>query len=89
MIQKSLKRIICACIFSFLFTCAIEKRNPEKIDSIIDEAPMSEQGQGGDTGCEEGSSRSCHITLGNHEGILSCYVGIQKCIDGEWSQCSE
>ena len=42
-----------------------------------------------DDSCKESEQRSCHVTLGQHEGVVSCFVGVQTCINGEWTQCSD
>ena len=40
--------------------------------------------------CVGGDEQVCHITLGRQNGVLSCYVGVQKCSNaGEWSECSD
>jgi hypothetical protein len=35
----------------------------------------------------EGAARDCHVTLGEHDGVLSCFVGKQTCSGGVWSDC--
>jgi len=35
----------------------------------------------------EGVSRSCHLTLGTHDGIVSCFQGTQTCSGGQWGAC--
>jgi len=44
-------------------------------------------GSGGAFDCMNGEKRLCHIILGSHENVLSCYVGIQECVNGTWSVC--
>lgn len=46
-------------------------------------------GPGGGSGgpCEEGATRACHITLGEQNGVLSCYDGEQSCVEGAWGAC--
>jgi len=39
--------------------------------------------------CVTGEKRTCHVTLGRHGGVMSCFVGVQSCFDGEWSTCGE
>src|SRR5260370_21883013 len=38
-------------------------------------------------GPPEGASRPCHVTLGTHDGIVSCYQGTQACSGGLWGVC--
>ena len=37
--------------------------------------------------CAEGEKRSCHVLLGNHEDVKSCFVGVQFCVSGKWTTC--
>ncbi len=37
--------------------------------------------------CDEGDTRDCHLTLSQHNGILSCYVGTQTCEASGWGGC--
>ena len=46
-------------------------------------------GDGGAGACNEGDKRACHVTLGQHEGVLSCFVGLQFCTDGAWGECGD
>lgn len=39
--------------------------------------------------CTPGAERPCGTTLGEHDGVLSCYHGTSTCIDGTWSECSD
>ena len=39
--------------------------------------------------CNAGDKRACHITLGQHEGVLSCFVGLQLCVEGAWGECGD
>src|SRR5262245_45525551 len=36
------------------------------------------------TPCPEGATRDCHVTLGEHNGVLSCFDGVQTCDGGVW-----
>ncbi len=38
--------------------------------------------------CTAGASQKCGVTLGEHNGVLSCYVGTQYCEEGVWGQCT-
>jgi hypothetical protein len=39
--------------------------------------------------CAEGTIQSCSITLGEHEGVLSCYEGKQQCLGGTFGECED
>ncbi|HEX2733876.1 MAG TPA: C-type lectin domain-containing protein [Polyangiaceae bacterium] len=39
------------------------------------------------SGCVDGQTRACHLTLDRHGDILSCYVGTQACGNGQWGEC--
>lgn len=40
-------------------------------------------------GCELGTSQECRVYLPAHDGIQPCFVGVQKCLEGEWGLCDE
>lgn len=42
-----------------------------------------------DASCIDGATRECHVTLGRHGGILSCFHGVQVCDGGAFGPCSE
>ena len=45
-------------------------------------------GKGGGGPCTfDGEVRTCHVTLGSHAGILSCFHGTQTCQGGVWGAC--
>ena len=37
--------------------------------------------------CAEGVSRPCHERVGEHEGVVTCVVGEQACVAGEYGPC--
>jgi hypothetical protein len=46
-------------------------------------------GGGAGTPCVDGASQKCAITIGEHEGVLTCYEGSQTCNAGTWGACSD
>lgn len=53
---------------------------------------LADNGSGGTAGttgapCTDGQIQDCHVTLGEHNGVLSCYSGTQTCQSGTWSAC--
>jgi hypothetical protein len=38
--------------------------------------------------CVEGEEIDCHITIGEHEGVLTCLDGVRRCVDGVWGACT-
>lgn len=53
-------------------------------------------GDGGPTGnpfapppgpCTDGTTRKCGVTLSVHDGIASCFKGVNECVGGHWSEC--
>ena len=48
-------------------------------------------GVGGSTStggpCQEGSERECHVTIGEHGGVLTCLDGVQQCEGMLWGPC--
>lgn len=46
-------------------------------------------GGGTSTGpCATGAVQQCGIKLGEQNGVVSCYMGEQACIDGVWGECT-
>lgn len=58
---------------------------PESIDVSLGDNSSTQQ----EIKCKEDEKRACHVTIGQHEGVVSCFIGIQKCVNGEWSECSD
>src|SRR5262249_31926322 len=44
-------------------------------------------GAGGSEACPQGAARDCHLTLGEHQGVLSCFDGTETCTNGAWGPC--
>jgi hypothetical protein len=49
-------------------------------------------GTGGSTSsipgsCTEGAKQECHVTLGQHGSVITCYAGTQTCEGGLWGDC--
>ena len=44
-----------------------------------------------DTGActDEGGQKGCSVTIHQSTGIVSCFRGVQFCVDGRWSECQE
>src|SRR5262245_15567737 len=63
-------------------------------DSQPDPAHIGAGGSGGGGGVasgtcsNEGETRECHYQIGQHDGVLSCWVGQQECRGGMWSPCA-
>ena len=39
--------------------------------------------------CVEGAERKCSIQLGQHDGIVNCFVGVQVCLNKMWGPCED
>lgn len=39
--------------------------------------------------CQDGATRSCSLTLSEHEGLISCYEGTRYCRLSSWGECSD
>lgn len=76
-------------LFLCLVCCSSKNHDPKSVDLVGD----SGQSYGGSTsieiGCVTGDKRPCHVTLGEHGGLTSCFVGLQFCIEGTWMLCGE
>lgn len=38
--------------------------------------------------CEDGDWRDCRVDLPEIDGVKSCFVGVEVCVDGAWSECT-
>ena len=86
-LKKFFALAICAII-----SCVSETK--ETTTDVVFSDDISDSSQGGNEpkepeSCKEEEKRTCHVALGEHEGVLSCFVGVQTCVDGEWSDCSD
>lgn len=45
-------------------------------------------GSGAAAACPENATRDCHVNLGEHDNVHSCFDGVQTCQDGQWSPCT-
>jgi hypothetical protein len=50
--------------------------------------PGSSSSSSAGDACVEGEEISCHITIGEHEGVLTCLDGVRRCVDGVWGACT-
>lgn len=41
------------------------------------------------TECETGDTHTCKVQLPTHGSIETCYVGVNLCVDGVWSECGD
>lgn len=39
--------------------------------------------------CLNGEKRNCHMIISKDNGIITCFVGFQYCINNKWSNCSK
>lgn len=39
--------------------------------------------------CADGATRECHVTLGQHGSVVTCYRGVQVCTEGAWGPCTD
>ena len=39
--------------------------------------------------CKIGETRGCSVTIGVHDGVLSCFEGTQTCKTGTWESCTD
>lgn len=70
----------------FFAACSSSPDSRPAVGNVGDEVD-SQQEQDRTEACKDGEKRSCHTTLGTHEGVTTCFVGVQFCVAGEWSEC--
>lgn len=55
----------------------------------LDGANGETTGTGPRDPCQSGATRECHVLLGQHGSVKSCYDGTQVCVDGTWGTCGD
>ena len=83
-------RNITLIVFTTLMSCVRSETEPNDMPETLSGGSSVDVGTGGspEAICKDGEKRACHVTLGNHEGVTSCFVGVQFCESGEWTGCS-
>jgi hypothetical protein len=62
----------------------------ERYDAGTSSAPDGPIQRPSDTQpCEEGVRRECGVTLDRQGSVVSCYHGVQDCVDGAWTECAQ
>lgn len=46
-------------------------------------------GSGNAGPCTDGATRECSVTLGEHDGVLTCFHGVSHCAEGAWGECTD
>jgi hypothetical protein len=75
-------------IMPALLACGSASEHPNDIVSGYDQpndTPKTTDVASGP--CTAGATRKCSVILGTYEGVVSCFVGIQTCVEGQWSKC--
>lgn len=39
--------------------------------------------------CVSGATRACKIIVSEHEGVVTCFVGVQRCVGESWGPCED
>jgi hypothetical protein len=68
-------------------SCQAGDDRPSVAEQSASEGPAAPAARAS-ASCEGGSSRRCSVTLGEHNGVLSCFEGTQRCHDGQWEECA-
>lgn len=78
------------CQFFLLVSCSdAETSNSMPITTLATSSTSTGAESVASDDCSNGEKRACHVTLSNHNGVTSCFVGVQTCIEGMWSSCGE
>ncbi|HEX2880231.1 MAG TPA: C-type lectin domain-containing protein, partial [Polyangiaceae bacterium] len=56
-----------------------------QVQNELTDAPLSLAGEQ----CEDGETRECGRTLAQHDDVLSCLHGVQRCEGGTWTECAD
>lgn len=82
------KAAVC-CQFFLLVSCGDETSNPDIIAALAVSSTSTGSASAVSDDCIHGEKRPCHVALSNHNGVTSCFVGVQTCIEGTWASCAE
>lgn len=80
-------KLVCLLVVSALAAwlgCGEDSlRSPPPISDASGSAIRDDLGDA----CEEGATQACHLVLGEHAGVISCYEGTQSCSGGVFGPC--
>jgi hypothetical protein len=54
---------------------------------VFDECPGPDDPPIGE--CADGATKTCKVTLPEHNGVKTCFEGVQTCADGAWGECEK
>src|SRR5262249_17507081 len=74
-----------------LVGCGSDDERPRLTRPPSPQRVWDDESDAGDTSiaCPEGAKRDCKVFLGEHGGVVNCFVGEQVCRDGVWEACVE
>jgi hypothetical protein len=75
-----------SALLSLLAACSSASDDP-LAGPLSDTSSASSDGPVLEAGCSEGQTESCALTLGEHDGMLSCYEGTRSCRAGVFGAC--
>lgn len=70
---------------AMLVVAACSDKRPATLDEETSKVPPIPSPDG--PCAPEGTTRDCHVVIGQHEGVLSCFTGSQTCTNGAWTAC--
>ena len=73
-------------LFTFLIASCAQSSERSSDEVIFNNSGGNENV---DNYCDNGDKKSCHLTIGRQNGVLTCFVGIQYCINNIWSDCTD
>lgn len=76
------------CVFTIACSSSPDPKPSIAIDDLSGQTEIQPEQNPTDAACVADEKRSCHVMLGSHEGVMSCFVGVQYCVNEEWSDCS-
>lgn len=76
-------------LFSLAASCGVDPDRQSPPPGQVGQGGAASTGAGIFERCQPGETRGCHVTLGQHGSVLSCYVGTQPCVDGRWGRCGD
>lgn len=91
-----MNRWLVICLFVFL-GCAEDETERRFAPSYDGQggaggAPLDPEGPADDvlgTECDDGDVKACKVVLGEHNGVVTCFTGERRCLEGVWGPCDD
>jgi hypothetical protein len=81
---------LAAAVACALFTvaCGGADEDPERVgETLTGSSPLNRPSAVLAAPCESGHVQTCRVELPEHNGVKTCFTGVQLCVEGRFSEC--